>query len=232
MSPDPRNFGISNQPFEELKLSVSRNIYPVIYRKGAFSGLFTTACKALIFFGSAVLVALVLGYVWFSFKVADQAYSIFPDKADGIVVLTGDAGRLETAFDLMDAKRAKRLLISGVHRDTSRLAILNAIGRERNQHECCVDLDHVAMDTAGNAKQTAKWASQHHYDKLIIVSSNYHLPRTMIEMQAAMPQAELIAYQANTRSDALVNSPAGTMQFTIKEYAKFIAAALRISLFG
>ena len=213
-------------------MGLSRSINPAVYRMGAYSGLFTTACKALMVFGSAVLVALMLGYVWFSFRVSDQAYLNFPDKADGIVVLTGDAGRLETAFDLMDAKRAKRLLISGVHRDTSRLAILNAIGRERNQHECCVDLDHVAMDTAGNAKQTAKWASQHHYDKLIIVSSNYHLPRTMIEMQAAMPQAELIAYQANTKPDALANSPVGTMQFTIKEYAKFIAAALRIGLFG
>lgn len=207
------------------------SINPAVCGNKAVTGLFSAVGKALLIITSASLVAFMISYIWFSFKVSDHAYTIIPDKADGIVVLTGGAGRLETAFKLMDAEKAKRLLISGVHADTSRSAILNAIGRDQNKYNCCIDLDHVALDTTGNAKQTARWANRHGYEKLIIVSSNYHLPRTMIEMQAAMPRVKLVPYQANAKPDDLKTDPGNSVQFKLKEYMKFIAAAARISVF-
>ena len=62
---------------------------------------------------SALLLIYVLGYALFVVLLPKSADD---RRTDGIVVLTGGAKRLERGLDLMERRRADRMLISGVDR--------------------------------------------------------------------------------------------------------------------
>ncbi len=115
--------------------------------------------------------------------------------ADGIVVLTGGDYRLDEAMQLLAQGRGERLLISGVHEGTSRADFLALYGEEKaSDLECCVDLDRAAMDTRGNAQETGRWARAHGFTSLIVVTANYHMPRSLMEMRRTLPGVTLIPH--------------------------------------
>ncbi len=58
-------------------------------------------------------VLLAAGFIWFLWAVPNDETPLTHD-ADGIVVLTGGASRINDAIELMAAGRGKRLLISGL----------------------------------------------------------------------------------------------------------------------
>ncbi len=60
--------------------------------------------------------------------------------------------------------------------------------------ECCVDLDHSAVNTVGNAAETRRWAQGPRFRSLIVVTSNYHMPRTMAELGRQLPDVALIPF--------------------------------------
>lgn len=115
-------------------------------------------------------------------------------EAEAIVVLTGGPNRVSTAVTLLEAGRGARLLISGVNPDSPPSDIAAAAGATEALFACCVDIGPDAADTIGNAAEAAAWAQAHGYDRLIIVTSDYHMPRALLELQAAMPDVTLIAY--------------------------------------
>ena len=124
----------------------------------------------------------------------------------------------------------RRLLISGVNPRTSKGAIREQTGEDRRLFECCVDIGREAHDTIGNAEETRDWAAQRRYLRLIVVTSSYHMPRTLAEFSRAMPRVRFIAhpvFSRNVRDHAWWQSP-GTLRFLLGEYVKFIAAAARL----
>lgn len=117
-----------------------------------------------------------------------------PALADGIVVVTGGSARIEVALQLLEDGAAERLLISGVHNSTDAAMLVRRTRSDPALFECCVDLDHAAMDTAGNAREAANWANEHGFQSLLVVTSAYHIPRTTREMARLLPGVELIAF--------------------------------------
>lgn len=216
-----------SQSFNIRKSNLRQNIS----EKGKFFEIFSRV--VLLQFVSAILIAIA-GFVVFDREIDKSSASLLPDNVDGIVVLTGGADRLQTAYELMDAKRAKRLLISGVHPDTSHAAILNALGRKSGNLNCCVDLDHAALDTRGNADQTMLWVQKNNFDSLIVVTSDYHLPRSLMEIQNELPAVKLYPYQAKSIAAAprVVHADiaSSALQLKLKEYVKWVAALARINL--
>ena len=61
-----------------------------------------------------------------------------------------------------------------------------------------VDLGYQATDTIGNARETAHWAKTYGYHSLILVTSDFHMPRALLELKAAMPDAWIIPYPVRT----------------------------------
>ena len=150
-------------------------------------------------------------------------------KADAIIVLTGGQSRLDAAVDLLKAGKGKRLLISGVHPDADRNALRAVTGGSKRLFKCCVDIDHDALDTVGNAEESAKWVDDHAYDRIILVTNNYHMPRSLLEMRRLVANADLVPYPVvNTRLDAggWMTKPEA-LRVILTEYAKFVAALAR-----
>jgi uncharacterized SAM-binding protein YcdF (DUF218 family) len=145
---------------------------------------------------TAGLVAVLLlagGFFWFAWQIQTEEAPL-ERSADGIVVLTGAAARIPDAIELLAAERGKRLLISGVHRDTRAREIASLTPLYSKLFNCCIDLDRSALNTFGNAIETKRWAVEHNFNSLIIVTSNWHMPRAMAEMRHQLPQATLIPY--------------------------------------
>ena len=85
------------------------------------------------------------------------------------------------------------------------------------------------MDTIGNAEESAKWVTSHAYGKVIVVTNNYHMPRSLLELRRSVGSVELLPYPVvNTPLDNggwMTRPEALRVIFT--EYAKYVAALAR-----
>ena len=183
------------------------------------------ACAIL--FGGAL--AFLGGFAAFASHVARLTTPAEQPDADAIIVLTGGEKRLDAAVDLLKSGKGRRLLISGVHPAAGLSDLQRATGGDAGLFSCCVDIDHAALDTIGNAEESAKWVTSHAYDSVIIVTNNYHMPRSLLELKRLIGDTDLRPYPVvNTRLDSgewVGNREALRVLFT--EYAKYLGAVAR-----
>jgi len=150
-------------------------------------------------------------------------------SADGIVVLTGGTERIEKGIKLLARQRASRLLISGVNPRTTRTALARRIPGRLHLFRCCIDIGYKAQDTIGNAAETREWAIDNNFKSLIVVTSSYHMPRSLAELHRVLPGITLHPYPvvpASVRAEAWYTNP-GTAKLLLWEYVKFLPAATR-----
>jgi len=176
-------------------------------------------------------IVLAGGFFWFAAQIEGEEVMI-ERKADGIVALTGAASRIPDAIELLAAERGKRLLITGVHRATSASEIARLTPLYSKFFTCCIDLDRSALNTFGNALETKRWAREHGFNSLIVVTSNWHMPRAMAEIQHQLPDVALIAYPVI--SEKVKTEPwwenISTARFLVAEYLKYLFALTRMRL--
>jgi uncharacterized SAM-binding protein YcdF (DUF218 family) len=140
----------------------------------------------------AVLVWFA-GLVWFAAQVpSDQVSS--PTKTDAIVVLTGGTGRLDTGLQLLEDGFAKQLFVSGVARNVDVSALLRVAQRNPDELACCISVGYQADDTAGNARETAVWVSEKGIKSIRLVTASYHMPRSLVEFQRAVPDLVIMPH--------------------------------------
>ncbi len=182
--------------------------------------------SALGLFSLAAL--FVAGFVVFSTHIGRLSTPADPPGADAIIVLTGGQARLDAAIDLLKSGKGKRLLISGVHPDANRDDLRAVTGGDKKLFSCCVDIDHAALDTIGNAEESAKWVRVHDYGKVILVTNNYHMPRSLLEMGRLLGNATLEPYPVvNTRLDDGRWMQPQALRVLFTEYNKYLLALAR-----
>ena len=151
-------------------------------------------------------------------------------NADGIVVLTGGSSRVSDAIELLAAGYGKRLLISGVHPTNDVHDISRTLPDNHKLLSCCVDLDRSAINTRSNAAETRRWARERGFNSLIVVTSNYHMPRAIVELSHAMPDVTLIPFVVigDRWRDEPWWASGATLRLFLSEYAKYVAAEVRV----
>src|SRR5882672_10673074 len=181
--------------------------------------------------GAVGALLLGFGFFWFAWNIPTDEPSLSP-KADGIVVLTGAAARIPDAIELLAADRGKRLLITGVHRDTSAREIARLTPLYSKYFNCCIDLDRSALNTFGNALEAKRWAREHNFNSLIVVTSNWHMPRAMAELEHQLPDVTLISYPVISPKvkDEPWWSNLDTARLLFAEYVKYLFALTRMRL--
>ena len=181
--------------------------------------------------GATGIILLAVGFRWFIFNIAGDEVTL-DTKADGIVALTGAAARIPDAIELLATDRGKRLLITGVHRATSSKEIARLTPLYSRYFACCIDLDRSALNTFGNALETKRWAQAHNFNSLIVVTSNWHMPRAMAELAHQLPDVTLVAYPVI--SEKVKTEPwwsnLDTARFLFAEYLKYVLALARMHL--
>jgi len=177
-----------------------------------------------------IFLAFFAGFYQFT-RLIPQQQPVNIAKADAIVVLTGGKSRLIGAVKLLNAGKGSRLLISGVHETTSSEALARLVPAQSNLFKCCVDLDKAARNTIGNAAETARWVAKNRFKSLIVVTSNYHMPRSLVELQNVLPQTNLIAYPVVVNSIPVSQwwTNRNTALLLMSEYVKYLAARVRLA---
>ncbi len=188
-------------------------------------GFFTMAA------GTAGAVLLGAGFCWFVLSIPSEEVTL-DRNADGIVVLTGAAARIPDAIELLAAQRGKRLLISGVHRDTRAREIARLTPLYSKFFTCCIDLDRSALNTFGNAIEAKRWTRLHNFNSLIVVTSNWHMPRAMAELAHQLPDVTLISFPVISPKvkDEPWWSNLDTARLLFAEYLKYLFALARMRL--
>ncbi len=187
------------------------------------------AVRLVLFVAVAAGVLIAGSFLWFILLIPSEEI-VLDAKADGIVVLTGGSSRIADAVELLASKRGQRLLISGVNPATRQQEIARLMPEYKKIFDCCVDLDRSALNTVGNAVETRRWAKGQGFNSLIVVTSNYHMPRAMAELSHQLPEVSLIAFPVVTHSVGDMWSNEATARLLFFEYLKYMVAQVRMRL--
>jgi uncharacterized SAM-binding protein YcdF (DUF218 family) len=181
-------------------------------------------------FGFLIVTAIALfagGFLVFYHHVATITPPVNP-KADAIVVLTGGYQRIDQAVELLANGAGKRLLISGVNPATTGNHIKLLTRGSDDLFACCVDIGHDAMDTTGNATETARWIRERAFKSIILVTNNYHMPRSLAELERTDHGTRFIPYPVPTdlSPSEIIRNPL-LIRTLAAEYVKFLLVKSR-----
>lgn len=140
-------------------------------------------------FLSLLLIAYALGFAVFAVSLPGPVEG---ETTDAIVVPTGGPGRIDRGIELLRSAQAKRMLVTGVAPGVRPRDLQREYGAPARLFACCIDLGPDAVDTRSNAEETARWLRGHRYRTVRLVTSDWHLPRARMELEAAMGRDAVI----------------------------------------
>ena len=162
-------------------------------------------------------------------------------ESPNIVILTGGANRIKDGLKIIqDFKNSNninyKILVSGTGMGFTKSSLKKKLGPNFNSQliQCCIDLDSVSKNTLTNASETVKWTNKNDIKEFILITSNYHMPRAILEFKNVMPNLKIYTYAITPKKHDIKNwlSSYQTFSLVFTEYCKFIIAGLRIKFFS
>ncbi|PPQ28879.1 YdcF family protein [Rhodopila globiformis] len=173
------------------------------------------------------VVAWSLGFLWFVQVAVHRTGPPPPAHADGVVALTGGAGRVELALRLLAAGQADKLLLSGIGGGTELSTLGRMAGIDTAKLAPRVTVGRYASSTLGNAVETAAWAAQNDISTLIVVTAAFHMPRALAELHRALPDVALFPLPVPPGKDGTERGPG--LRLEMGEFAKYLLAVSGLS---
>ncbi len=186
-----------------------------------------------------IAIGLIWGaaFGWYVWTISGYA-THDTRKADAIIVLTGGGGRVEYGMELLADGRAGALFISGVNKsvplgdliekapETLR-GIISTLSDDR------IAIGRDARNTIGNAEESAEWVKRNGHKTILLVTADYHMPRSLIEFKQALPDVEFIPEAVVTKDFTNFEwlHDEATRNLLFAEFHKMIAAKLRHMIF-
>ncbi|UZK65300.1 YdcF family protein [Sphingomonas sp. M1-B02] len=167
-----------------------------------------------------VLLALVAWLLGFGLFMLSLGKPLDAQKTDAIVVLTGGPGRIDRGLQVLQAKDAKRMLVSGVDPDVRPGELAAEYKIDRGLMRCCIDLGWQAVDTRSNADETAKWVTRHGFKSVRLVTTDWHMPRARMEL------AQLLGGDVDVIGDGVRSRPNWNVLF--REYHKYLVRRIAL----
>ena len=162
-------------------------------------------------------------------------------QSSNIVILTGGTNRIKDGLEIInDFKIPKiikyKILVSGTGTGFTKLSLKKKLGPDFNSHliQCCIELDNISKNTFTNASETFKWTKKNNIKEFILITSNYHMPRAILEFNSLMPNLKIYTYAITPKKHDIENwlNSYQTFGLVFTEYCKYIVASLRIKFFS
>lgn len=160
-------------------------------------------------FGKFILLGLfvwLVGLALFFLQIFLQVPQKTDSTTDAIVVLTGGQSRIENGLKLFAHGKASHLFISGVHPDVKMHEITSKWKSDVAMPPCCITLGYEATTTHQNAQEVKAFLDKENYSSIRLVTSNFHMNRSLIELKHAIPDIEIIPHpikQSNAKPSDL-----------------------------
>lgn len=153
------------------------------------------------------------GFGWFTIALPGPAAAI---KTAAVIVPTGAAGRIEHGLEVLADGEAKIMLVSGVDPEVKPGEFAAQFEVPMDVMQCCVDLGYRAVDTRGNAAETAEWIKQGKVKSLRLVTTDWHMRRAAYELRRTIPADVKVV------EDAVPSEP--SLRILFLEYHKWMAS--------
>ena len=166
-------------------------------------------------FVSACFLVWVFGFLWFAVDLPQPAEEL---ETDAVIVATGGPGRIARGLEVLDQGLAQRMLVTGVDPEVKPVEFAAQFDVSEAQMECCVALGFRAMDTRGNADETADWVKRNTVQSLRLVTTDWHMRRAAGELDRKLPPSVQVV------RDAVPSQP--NLWTLFLEYHKLIASRI------
>lgn len=155
----------------------------------------------------------VLGFLWFAASLPQPAEDV---PTDAVIVPTGGAGRIAQGLEVLDQGLASRMLVTGVDPEVTGDEFAAEFEVDPARMDCCVTLGFAAVDTRGNAAETAMWVERNNVTSLRLVTTDWHMRRAAGELDRTLPDGVRVV------RDAVPSEPSVSSLFL--EYHKLLAS--------
>lgn len=186
----------------------------------------------VVFFLILIGIAWGSGLIWFYTQIPQEVEVITP-KVDAVVVLTGGSRRVTKGLQLLAEDVGKILMITGVNPDVT---VEDLLSQEQDSIKNIKSIDlsriilgYVAQDTETNAIETWTWVQQRNIKSICLVTSNYHMPRSLLELKSMLPDLVIVPQPVMPEHKSWTEHRA---RLIIMEYNKYLAAWIRIRIIG
>jgi uncharacterized SAM-binding protein YcdF (DUF218 family) len=159
-----------------------------------------------------LLVAWTFGFLGFAVALPKPAGA---ERTDAIVVPTGSGGRIPRGLALLRRGAADRMLVTGVDADVRPGEFAAEYDVPARLMGCCVTLGFAALDTRGNARETAVWMAENDVRSIRLVTADWHMRRAAHELEAILPEGTTMV------RDAVPTEP--SLRTLFVEYHKLLA---------
>ncbi len=201
--------------------------------------MFYRVSKKLLFFSiTSILISFLIGLLGFKEKILSiKNYNTKKDS--NIVILTGGTNRIKDGLKIIDNfnkpyKKRFKILVSGTGKGYSKKTLKKQLGSNFYPElvECCIDLDSVSKNTLTNASETSKWVLRNNIKEFILITSNYHMPRAILEFNNSMPNQKIYTFSIRPKKHDIEKwlDSYETFSLIFKEFCKYIVAYLRIKI--
>ena len=177
-----------------------------------------------------IVPVLILFYLILDFTNFYKSINSFKNNQNppfDLVVLTGGTNRIKQTLDVFFIKfsRKHRLLISGAGKGFNKSIVSKLLSKHKEPDQiinCCINIENTSVDTRTNALETRKWINKHKIKSFALITSNYHMPRALVEFKKISKGIVIIPYVLEANN----NEGISKYKIFIVEYLKFLIARI------
>jgi len=173
------------------------------------------------------VIIVLLQFNFFLFNI--QSYKntdLNKKEIEGIVVLTGDKFRILEGLKILNSEIGYKLLISGVNKEISIEEIKKEFPKFNQLFNCCVELESISTNTFENVREIFFWKKNNNIKNILLITSDYHLPRVKLEVNRLLLDKETFYYGVKYDNQKINIR----MKKLIVEYIKYLRTKISLSI--
>ena len=173
------------------------------------------------------VIILLLQFNFFLFNIQSYKNTDLNEKEiEGIVVLTGDKFRILEGLKILNSEIGYKLLISGVNKEISIEEIKKEFPKFNQLFNCCVELESISTNTFENVREIFFWKKNNNIKNILLITSDYHLPRVELEVNRLLLDKETFYYGVKYDNQKINIR----MKKLIVEYIKYLRTKISLSI--